>query len=96
MLRIIRTIKVNELYSSIYDLHDRCVTATGRTDTAERRSDQVQEHLRAARRTVDAFRRQSAEIQAVISRLDIRESTEAWDLGVHIVASQHAILKGDQ
>ncbi|MEU9485914.1 hypothetical protein AB0D83_20000 [Streptomyces decoyicus] len=71
--------QLRRLYRSIHELHDRSATEKRRADIAAQELEQM-------RPAVDAFRRQSIEIQAVISRLDIRKSAEAWDLGAHIIA----------
>ncbi|MEJ8653650.1 hypothetical protein WKI65_37800 [Streptomyces sp. MS1.AVA.3] len=67
------------LYRSMHELHDRSVAE-------KRRADIAAQELEQQRAAVNVFRRQSIEIQAVLSRLDIRESAEAWDLGAHIIA----------
>ncbi|MCF3143685.1 hypothetical protein [Streptomyces platensis] len=71
--------QLRRLYRSMHELHDRSVAEKRRADTAAQELDQLQ-------LAVNVFRRQSIEIQARISRLDIRESAEAWDLGAHIIA----------
>ncbi|WP_329182155.1 hypothetical protein OG754_40265 (plasmid) [Streptomyces decoyicus] len=70
--------QLRRLYRSIHELHDRSAAE-------KRRADITAQELEQLRPAVDVFRRQSIEIQAVISRLDIRESAEAWDLGAHII-----------
>ncbi|WJY43214.1 hypothetical protein QT196_38805 (plasmid) [Streptomyces sp. P9-2B-2] len=71
--------QLRRLYRSIHELHDRSVAEKRRADIAAQEVEQLQ-------LAVNVFRRQSIEIQARISRLDIRESAEAWDLGAHIIA----------
>lgn len=83
MLRIIRATRLRQLHRSIHELHDRSSAEKRRADTAEYRAAEELEQLRLA---VDAVQRRNIEIQAAISRLDIRESAEAWDLGAHITA----------
>ncbi|MEU6332035.1 hypothetical protein ABZ851_32985 [Streptomyces sp. NPDC047049] len=71
--------QLRRLYRSMHELHDRSVAEKRRADTAAQELEQLQ-------LAVNIFRRQSIEIQATISRLDIRESAEAWALGAHIIA----------
>ncbi|MFF8790842.1 hypothetical protein [Streptomyces sp. NPDC015125] len=83
MFRFISTTRLRQLHRSIHELHDRAAAEKRRADTTECRLTEELEQLRPA---VDVSRRQSIEIQAVISRLDIRASAEAWDLGAHVIA----------